>query len=85
VPELSLGRIDKSALTIGEPKRLRDKDHLRFVSSQADIFIGESITGSAMTIFSIEIVGGTFAEYTAETERASKRKPLSCLYKTQMI
>jgi len=33
-PELSFGRIDKSALTIGEPKRLRDKDHLRFVASQ---------------------------------------------------
>ena len=26
--------IDKSALTIGEPKRLRDKAHLRFVASQ---------------------------------------------------
>jgi hypothetical protein len=32
--ELLPGQIDKSALTIGEPKRLRDKDHLRFVASQ---------------------------------------------------
>ncbi|MDO8875630.1 MAG: Rad52/Rad22 family DNA repair protein [Pseudolabrys sp.] len=33
-PELLPGKIDKSVLTIGEPKRLRDKDHLRFVASQ---------------------------------------------------
>lgn len=31
---LAAGRIDKSALAIGEPKRLRDKVHLRFVASQ---------------------------------------------------
>lgn len=37
VPEptaLQPGKIDKSVLTIGEPKRHRDKDHLRFVASQ---------------------------------------------------
>jgi len=39
-PELSLGRIDKSALTIGEPKRLRDKGHLRFVASQPCLICG---------------------------------------------
>src|SRR5450631_249674 len=33
-PDLLPGQIDKSALTIAEPKRLRDKDHLRFVASQ---------------------------------------------------
>jgi hypothetical protein len=33
-PELVPGKIDKSVLTIGEPKRHRDKNHLRFVSSQ---------------------------------------------------
>lgn len=33
-PELVPGKIDKSVLTIGEPKRLRDKDHLQFVASQ---------------------------------------------------
>jgi len=33
-PDLLPGRIDKSVLTIAEPKRLRDKAHLRFVASQ---------------------------------------------------
>jgi Rad52/22 family double-strand break repair protein len=33
-PDLFPGRIDKSALTIAEPKRRRDKAHLRFVASQ---------------------------------------------------
>lgn len=32
--DLLPGKIDKSALTIAEPKRLRDKAHLRFVASQ---------------------------------------------------
>jgi DNA recombination protein Rad52 len=32
-PDLPAGPVDKSALTIGEPKRLRDKDHLRFVAT----------------------------------------------------
>jgi hypothetical protein len=40
VPDLPPGRIDKSALTIGEPKRLRDKAHLRFVASQACLICG---------------------------------------------
>jgi hypothetical protein len=39
-PELFSGQIDKSALTIGEPKRLRDKDHLRFVASQPCLVCG---------------------------------------------
>ena len=38
--ELFPGRIDKSALTIAEPKRLRDKDHLRFVASQPCLICG---------------------------------------------
>jgi hypothetical protein len=38
--ELLPGQIDKSALTIGEPKRLRDKDHLRFVASQPCLVCG---------------------------------------------
>ena len=33
-PDLVRGQIDKSVLTIGEPKRHRDKTHLRFVASQ---------------------------------------------------
>ena len=33
-PGLVPGQIDKSLLTIAEPKRLRDKAHLRFVASQ---------------------------------------------------
>ena len=39
-PELPPGRIDKSALTIGEPKRLRDKAHLKFVASQPCLICG---------------------------------------------
>jgi len=38
--ELSPGQIDKSVLTIAEPKRLRDKDHLRFVASQPCLVCG---------------------------------------------
>lgn len=34
------GQIDKSALTFAEPKRLRDKDHLRFVRSQPCLICG---------------------------------------------
>ena len=34
------GRIDKSALTIGEPKRLRDKAHLKFVALQPCLVCG---------------------------------------------
>jgi len=33
-------RIDKSVLTIGEPKRLRDKNHLRFVASHPCLVCG---------------------------------------------
>ena len=39
-PDLPPGRIDKSALTIGEPKRLRDKAHLKFVASQPCLICG---------------------------------------------
>jgi DNA recombination protein Rad52 len=39
-PDLLPARIDKSALTIGEPKRLRDKAHLRFVASQPCVVCG---------------------------------------------
>jgi DNA recombination protein Rad52 len=39
-PELLPGQIDKSALTIAEPKRLRDKDHLKFVASQPCLVCG---------------------------------------------
>jgi hypothetical protein len=38
--ELAPGRIDKSVLTIAEPKRLRDKPHLRFVASQPCLVCG---------------------------------------------
>ena len=33
-------RIDKSSLTLGEPKRLRDKAHLKFVASQSCLVCG---------------------------------------------
>ena len=39
-PELPPSRIDKGALAIGEPKRLRDKGHLRFVASQPCLICG---------------------------------------------
>jgi hypothetical protein len=35
-----VGRIDKSQLTIGEPKRLRDKAHLKFVASKPCLICG---------------------------------------------
>ncbi len=38
--ELAPGRIDKSLLTIAEPKRLRDKAHLKFVASQPCLVCG---------------------------------------------
>jgi hypothetical protein len=39
-PDLFPGQIDKSVLTIAEPKRLRDKAHLRFVASQPCLICG---------------------------------------------
>jgi len=39
-PTISPMRIDKSVLTIAEPKRVRDKAHLRFVASQPCLVCG---------------------------------------------
>ena len=39
-PSLVPGQIDKSLLTIAEPKRLRDKAHLEFVASQPCLICG---------------------------------------------
>jgi hypothetical protein len=39
-PEVSPRRIDKSVLTLAEPKRLRDKAHLGFVASQPCLVCG---------------------------------------------
>ena len=39
-PDLFPGQIDKSVLTLAEPKRLRDKGHLRFVASQPCLICG---------------------------------------------
>jgi hypothetical protein len=39
-PDPLRGRIDKSQLAIAEPKRLRDKGHLRFVASQPCLICG---------------------------------------------
>ena len=39
-PELSPARIDKSVLAIAEPKRLRDKAHLRFVATHPCLVCG---------------------------------------------
>ena len=38
--ELPASRIDKSQLAIAEPKRLRDKAHLKFVASQPCLICG---------------------------------------------
>jgi hypothetical protein len=40
VPDVSLDAIDKSVLALPEPKRRRDKAHLRFVASQPCIVCG---------------------------------------------
>lgn len=40
--ESELARIDKSVLTFGAPKRLRDKDHLRYVAAQPCLICGRS-------------------------------------------
>jgi hypothetical protein len=39
-PTLPSAKIDKSQLTLAEPKRLRDKAHLRFVASQPCLICG---------------------------------------------
>jgi hypothetical protein len=39
-PDLVPGRIDKSLLAIAEPKRLRDRAHLKFVASQSCLICG---------------------------------------------
>jgi len=39
-PDVAPGRIDKSQLTISEPKRLRDKAHLKFVATQPCLICG---------------------------------------------
>jgi hypothetical protein len=39
-PDLIPGQIDKSVLTIVEPKRLRDKTHLKFVAAQPCLICG---------------------------------------------
>ena len=41
-PPLAVSKIDKSVLTFGEPKRLRDKAHLRFVASQPCLICGRN-------------------------------------------
>jgi DNA recombination protein Rad52 len=40
--QADLARIDKSKLTIAEPKRLRDKAHLKFVASQPCVICGRN-------------------------------------------
>src|SRR5208283_810395 len=40
LPDLIPARIDKSVLAIAEPKRLRDKAHLKFVASQPCLACG---------------------------------------------
>src|SRR5262245_12082165 len=39
-PEPTLSKIDKSQLAISEPKRLRDKEHLKFVATQPCLICG---------------------------------------------
>src|SRR6185312_1630904 len=42
LPKAAGPKIDKSALTFGEPRRIRSKDHLRFVASQPCLICGRS-------------------------------------------
>jgi Rad52/22 family double-strand break repair protein len=41
-PKAAGPKIDKSVLTLGEPKRIRSKEHLRFVASQPCLICGRS-------------------------------------------
>ena len=45
--DLLPAQIDKSVLAIAEPKRIRDKGHLRFVASQPCLICGRQPVGSA--------------------------------------
>jgi DNA recombination protein Rad52 len=47
VPDSIPGRIDKSQLAIAEPKRLRDKVHLKFVASQPCLVCGRQPSASS--------------------------------------
>jgi hypothetical protein len=40
IQQTSSGGIDKSALVFGEPRRLRDKDHLKYVASRSCLICG---------------------------------------------
>jgi DNA recombination protein Rad52 len=40
--QVERSKIDKSVLTIGEPKRIRSKEHLRYVASQPCLICGRS-------------------------------------------
>jgi hypothetical protein len=42
VKQVGTPQIDKSALAIGEPKRIRCKEHLRYVASQPCVICGRS-------------------------------------------
>jgi hypothetical protein len=39
-PNAAHGKIDKSVLTVGEPRRIRSKEHLRFVAQQPCVICG---------------------------------------------
>jgi hypothetical protein len=41
-PDVAADKIDKSKLTFGEPRRVRNKAHLKFVASQACLVCGRS-------------------------------------------
>ena len=41
-PRENLGKIDKSVLAIGQPRRIRCKEHLRFVASQPCVICGRT-------------------------------------------
>ncbi len=43
-PQAPAERIDKSALPLGEPKRIRDKEHLKFVATQPCLVCGRQPT-----------------------------------------
>jgi hypothetical protein len=52
-PALLPGPIDKSALAIAEPKRLRDKAHLKFVASQPCLVCGRQPSDRGRALISM--------------------------------
>ena len=69
-PDPLPGRIDKSVLTIAEPKRLRDKAHLKFVASQPCLICGRQPSDPASPALC------PTASHRPQSQRRVHRSPL---------